>query len=115
MTEVGGVKSCSDILECAVEALNDCHDNGSCIEEVGTYDCTCNTGQCFKSWKSILIIYGLGIHRKYSKFELIDVQMLGLIIIDAFLLVLTGGPSDSKVLSWIFKNNVIFILPFPGS
>ena len=33
-----------DINECASDRLNDCDENARCIDTIGSYNCTCNSG-----------------------------------------------------------------------
>ena len=33
-----------DIDECESSAMNDCHDNSTCINNIGSFSCVCNIG-----------------------------------------------------------------------
>ena len=35
---------CSDINECELSSLNDCDENADCIDTIGSYNCSCNSG-----------------------------------------------------------------------
>ena len=36
--------SCLDINECVSDSLNECDGNADCIDTIGSYNCSCNTG-----------------------------------------------------------------------
>ena len=36
--------TCSDIDECSNDTLNNCHDNATCTDTVGSFECSCEEG-----------------------------------------------------------------------
>ena len=36
--------TCSDIDECFNDTLNNCHDNATCTDTVGSFECSCEEG-----------------------------------------------------------------------
>lgn len=40
---INGITICSDIDECVLK-LDDCHDNATCMNSIGSYTCMCNDG-----------------------------------------------------------------------